>query len=218
MEEAEQNLNIAKEAYRKLTETLNDKVWDEVDKKIIERKDQTKEAAITEDVEIFNNANKILLKNVPEIKVISKLAKIKLKEKNTNNSQKNKNEPTQNQKDKILKKREDDKTTSNNITETEKIKVQAAKELAVKDGLLIRTVKGKYIPNINKNDIGTLRKVKLDKKSFTISGHVKDDITIVPKNANQGEKVKYVLRKNRERAAKNYWSESLKTSLKTIFV
>ena len=38
METAAQTLNEASEAYKKLTETFNDKVWDEVDKKIDERK------------------------------------------------------------------------------------------------------------------------------------------------------------------------------------
>ena len=77
METAEQKLNEASEAYKKLTETFNDKVWDEVDKKIDERKTKTKRDAITEDVKILTEANNILLKNVPETNVIKKFAKIK---------------------------------------------------------------------------------------------------------------------------------------------
>ena len=210
METAEQKLNEASEAYKKLTETFNDKVWDEVDKKIDERKTKTKRDAITEDVKILTEANNILLKNVPETNVIKKLAKIKndkIVKKKKNPSQKNKNEVTEKQKLKILEKRTKDESTNKLIDETERIEVEAAKKLAVKDGLLIRTEKGKYIPNINKNDIGTLRKVKKGIKDFTISGHTADDITTVGKN-------KYVLRKNKNRAAKNYWSKSLKTSLK----
>ncbi|NBQ46910.1 MAG: hypothetical protein EBU33_00425, partial [Sphingobacteriia bacterium] len=89
-----------------------------------------------------------------------------------------------------------------------------------KDGLLIKKENGKYIANINKNDIGTLRKVYNEKKSFTISGHVRDDITVVNKitkkkdeNGEIKTKVKkiFVLRKNKERAAKNKWSDSLKS-------
>ena len=222
METAAQTLNEASEAYKKLTETFNDKVWDEVDKKIDERKikkkgktkedaiteKKTKKDAITEDVKILTeDKNKILLKNVPNANVIKQLKILKI-EKIEKIPQKNNTQlTTEKIRNEIKNKRLLDIREKNKIDENVRIEVEAAKELAVKDGLLIRTEKGKYIPNINKNDIGTLRKVKKGKKAFTISGHTADDITTVGKN-------KYVLRKNKSRAAQNYWSESLKTSLK----
>ena len=208
---AESELTNAKNAYNDLTETFNDKVLNKVDKKINERKDKSKEkkkAAIAEDVAILENADKILLKNVPETNVITKLGEIKIKK--ITKIEKKQQETTEVKPEEIEKRKRNrlaNKTKKENIKEDVKIGVEAAKELAVQDGLLIRTVKGKYIANINKNDIGTLRKVFNEKKNFTISGHVKSDITVVGKNTN---KPKYVLRKNKVRAANNNWSESLK--------
>lgn len=203
METAEQKLNEASEAYKKLTETFNDKVQNKVDDKINKRKGKITENDITNDVEILKDADKILLQNVPETNVIKKLAEIKKEKiKNKKNQPKTSKVKTEEQKQEILKNKEKNKEIKKKIGEDVRADVEAAKILAEKDGLLIRTVTGKYIPNINKNDIGTLKKVKEGKKAFTISGHTAEDITTVGK--------KYMLKKNIKRAANNKWSESLK--------
>ena len=209
---AESELINATEAYKNLKKTFNEKVLNKVDIKIKERKNNSKDekkAAITEEVEILTtDANKILLKNLPEKNVINTLKDLKLEKIQNHNIDQQKPKKTLNdeQKKERLEARKKNKLDKKKITENVRIGVEAAKELAVQDGLLIRTVKGKYIPNINKNDIGTLRKVYRDQKNFTISGHVKEDITTV----GDPKKPKYVLRKNKARAANNNWSESLK--------